>query len=303
MIKLSIDIKPEDVVPNKARYDAKVIASLEEISKLVPNHKAKNFKSRLWGYFKYRIWKQQDRKCCFCEKTIPEQESELEHFRPKTETKDIDNTLVTRLSYWWLAYDCINYMVSCGTCNNQKGNRFPIDDERTRVSNGTERLAPDGRLGQEENSIINPRFQCPERSLSYSFTSEAGIPLAHVKDQDKKGENSINVYDLNRQRVNKTKFRDNLPCKRGLVLGDLKNELKTYEKQLEDLDHYVAVQYREPDIDLADCITRLQSKIKKRVENIYSRFFSVSSEFSGMCKFWLKNETDLEDDFIRAGAR
>lgn len=135
MIKLNININPDEILPNKARYDNAVSDSLGEIANLLPNHKASDFKNKLWGYFKQSIWEQQGHKCAFCEKEIVSlDDAELEHFRPKTETHDEFKKQITREAYWWLAYDHKNYIVSCSTCNIQKGNKFPIEDEGTRIT-------------------------------------------------------------------------------------------------------------------------------------------------------------------------
>ena len=302
MIELNIDINPEDVVADIDDYNTRVQESLQKVGSLVPIHKSRDFDSTLWGYFKYKIWEQQGGNCCYCGKDIPEQQSQLEHFRPKTETRNLSNQFVTRNSYWWLVYNCINYLVACATCNNQKRNRFPIDDEATRVSNGTGELADDGSLSSEVPSIINPRFLDPEPSLSYSFTSESGMPLVYLIGIDDKGENSINVYDLNRQRVNAKKYRDNILFKRGMVKEALKNELKRYETQWENLNKIISVYADHPELGLANHIGRQRSRVEGIREKIYTRFLSPSSEYSGMCKYWVKTETELEDDLLASVA-
>ena len=163
MNSLNIDINLENIIPDKTRYDQEVTDSLNNIADLVPNHNSKVFIRRLWGYFKLEIWKQQGCKCAFCEKSIGSDDASIEHFRPKSETRDEDNNLKTREAYWWLVYDHRNYIVSCSTCNNQKGNRFPIEDEGTRVTarNIVEitDLNDDGVLEDEIPYIINPRYQ------------------------------------------------------------------------------------------------------------------------------------------------
>ena len=133
MIKLSININPDNIPPKKAKYDQEVTASLQEIANIIPNHKDTDFKDRLWGYFKQKLWQQQGFKCAYCESSLVADASHLEHFRPKSEVRDEDNDTITREAYWWLVYDHRNYIVSCSLCNNQKGNRFPLEDKRTRV--------------------------------------------------------------------------------------------------------------------------------------------------------------------------
>jgi uncharacterized protein (TIGR02646 family) len=53
--------------------------------------------------------------CAFCQGNLPHNDlGDVEHFRPKA-------------TYWWLAYDFGNYLLSCRVCNSHcKGNKFPI---------------------------------------------------------------------------------------------------------------------------------------------------------------------------------
>lgn len=304
MIKLSINIKPDDIPPNKAKYDREVTDSLQEIAAIVPNHKEGNFIRRLWSYYKFEIWKQQGRKCAYCEQSIVEGDSHIEHFRPKAETRDEDNAFITKEAYWWLVYDHRNYVVSCSTCNNQKGNRFPIEDKKTRVTAkdmaSINDLNDDGVLENEIPYIINPRYKNPEPHLVYSYTPNPLTPMVHIVNSDDTGKKTIKVLDLNRIRKNDETIRDPLPRKRGSVLHNFKNKIQEYKKDKEKLLMFKQAHVESSNVNLQAEINSLESTINKAKENITEQFLSHTAEFSGMCSFWLKNEMTLENDFLGA---
>lgn len=55
------------------------------------------------------------RVCAYCQCHLPHNDpGDVEHFRPKSQ-------------YWWLAYDFLNYLLSCAACNrNRKKEKFPL---------------------------------------------------------------------------------------------------------------------------------------------------------------------------------
>lgn len=304
MIKLNININPNDILSNKKKYDEDVSDSLKEIADLIPYHTSDDFKNKLWGVFKHSIWEQQDNKCAFCEKEImSSDDGQVEHFRPKTETRDEQNKHITRKAYWWLAYDHKNYVVSCGTCNKLKGNRFPLEDEDTRVTASSIdeiiALTDDGVLGDEMPLLINPRYQYPEIYLAYHYRPDTRMVFAEPKDDDGVGEKTIKILDLNRERKNEEIEKDYLPHKRGSVLSDFNKELDGFNLLKMNLINYRGSLVTIPDNEnLKKLVDDNESDINKKRNNIRERFLSKKAQFSGMCTFWLKHATDLEDDFI-----
>ena len=49
---------------------------------------------------------------------------EVEHFRPKKETKELDGTV--RDGYWWLSFDYTNFRLCGNVGNRKKGGWFPL---------------------------------------------------------------------------------------------------------------------------------------------------------------------------------
>jgi uncharacterized protein (TIGR02646 family) len=103
------------------------------------NLKAKEDKTSLdsgfWGELRPAFASIHGDKCWYCENGISGSVPEIEHFRPKNKVTNCEH----HPGYWWLAYECTNYRLSCSICNNQthKGNNFPLANEENRATNDT----------------------------------------------------------------------------------------------------------------------------------------------------------------------
>ena len=86
-------------------------------------------------------------------------------------------------------------MVSCSTCNNQKGNQFPIKKERTRVTaTDMDRiidLDDEGVLADEIPYIINPRYKNPKPHIKYSYAPDSITPMAYIEGKDDTGKKQL----------------------------------------------------------------------------------------------------------------
>ena len=90
--------------------------------------------------------------------------------------------------------------------------------------------------------------------------------------------------------------------KRGRVLNNFKKDIKDYKKKKEYLSRFRSVQAESPKAGLQEDIEFSKSDIDKAKEIIKAKFLLYTAEFSGMCLFWLKNDTNLEIDFIEKAA-
>lgn len=122
--------------------------------------------------------------------------------------------------------------------------------------------------------------------------------MAYIAEKDNVGKKTIDVLDLNRKRKNENKFRDNLPGKRGNILSYFRKEIRRYERLKDDLSRFRLCEAEQPDSNLKPAIDDLKIKIDKKIQGITKQFLSYSAEFSGMCIFWLNNDTPFADDFI-----
>ncbi len=101
-----------------------------------------------WSLIKSVYMEAQHNKCGFCERLLPPVEHgriehDVEHFRPKNRIAkwpphfqsdlhyDFDTGDADPKGYYWLAYEPLNYLTACKTCNsNRKRDYFPIKNQR-----------------------------------------------------------------------------------------------------------------------------------------------------------------------------
>jgi hypothetical protein len=91
-------------------------------------------------------------KCCYCETVIPKPyaDSQVEHWRPKSSSRQKLDGERMRPGYYWLAYSWDNLLLSCSFCNKIKNDLFPLAEPATRArSHGM-------RIEDERPSILKP---------------------------------------------------------------------------------------------------------------------------------------------------
>jgi uncharacterized protein (TIGR02646 family) len=150
-------------------------------------------------------------KCAFCEK-FQEDETlkrrkrriwQIEHYRPKAGAN----------SYYWLGYECTNFLLSCHACNASKKEDFEVSGARLTIENFME----NGTIDFSKCSIHDPIFQQEDPVFINPVTH---IPKNHfrfkadgtIEGKDEKGRRSIEIYDLDRQELNRArkKIVDNI---------------------------------------------------------------------------------------------
>ena len=132
-----------------------------------------------WGDIKDVFVRIQHFKCGYCERPMPRpqrrlgddngepwggrREYDVEHFRPKGSVRrwpdagfgaqyDFDTGDAMAGGYSWLAHDCLNYLASCKTCNqDNKKDYFPISRNRGRACYDVSRLND-----SERPFLVNP---------------------------------------------------------------------------------------------------------------------------------------------------
>ncbi len=104
----------------------------------------------------------QHNKCCFCESSLHAQHGDVEHFRPKGGWVQEDEDKLSKVGYYWLAYDWDNLFLACQKCNQTfKKNYFPIENPNDRALNHTHDIT------KELNLIINPSIDNPQEHLLF----------------------------------------------------------------------------------------------------------------------------------------
>lgn len=74
-------------------------------------------------------------KCCYCETLIPRPYALLyiEHWRPKSSSRQGWGEQRLWPGYYWLAYRWDNLLLSCFFCNSSKSDLFPLEDPAVRA--------------------------------------------------------------------------------------------------------------------------------------------------------------------------
>jgi uncharacterized protein (TIGR02646 family) len=209
MIRIKRSDIPASLNSMRVRKSQKVIQEMIESGK---KPKSTEFEAH-WGVEDVRraLWEMQNGKCCYCErKRDLKRESDIEHFRPKTEIAELQKD---EFGYWWLAYEWTNLFFSCRTCNQDyKKSRFPVFDESKRAK------TKDCILDSESSYLINPEAENPEDFIAYdwgSFDDRFVLPIG--KDSDRRGYHTIEILGLHREELLIDRASD-LQLLRGLAM-------------------------------------------------------------------------------------
>jgi len=152
----------------KAEYDAATLAFRNGTKKL-------KFKDSIYGHSTVRneLGRIQHGKCCYCEVKIPVPyaNQHVEHYRPKSRSRQSRATEPFFPGYYWLAYDWDNLFLSCQFCNSSnKGDLFPLGDEALRARDHN------GSIAYETPLILCPgSVDDPDQHIEYHEEIPRGI--------------------------------------------------------------------------------------------------------------------------------
>jgi len=182
---------PEVLTSNKVENTRKKI---EQKIKNKQSVKSTDFKAH-WKEkdVKDLIYYHQNGKCCYCErKRDRSMEMTVEHFRPKSSVQENKD----HSGYWWLAYEWDNLFLTCLSCNNKKGDKFPLLDEKRRSKH------PGDSLSNEEPYMINPIDENPEDYIGFDWDSTNLLVKAVGLDKNNRGAKVVNeLTAINSQSV------------------------------------------------------------------------------------------------------
>jgi uncharacterized protein (TIGR02646 family) len=134
-------------------------------------------------------------KCCFCERLVGG-DGDVEHFRPKSGYWQNKGQQIQKPGYYWLAYNWDNLYLSCKPCNQSyKLNLFPLSDPQKRAH------LHNNDISQEEPLLVDPGKEEPTEHIS--FRREVAFPVP----ESIKGEVTIEILQLNRDVLNKARFK------------------------------------------------------------------------------------------------
>lgn len=100
---------------NQATENMKRAANHEERCSYLRTH-------ALWSEFKEILIRYYGRICWYSECDLTGSFADVDHFRPKNQSTKANGECILSDGYWWLAYDYLNYRLSCEICNRPYGN-------------------------------------------------------------------------------------------------------------------------------------------------------------------------------------
>ncbi|MES2675064.1 MAG: hypothetical protein V4660_12550 [Pseudomonadota bacterium] len=147
-------------------------------------------------------------KCWYTETKFGGDYQEVEHFRPKKNTKNKDGSINgTHSGYHWLAFDLENYRLCKRRPNAKKGTYFPVIDEKFRASNESH----DWR--DELPLFLDPLDEEDYLLLSFDDNGKP-VPANNIADQDiERVEFTIDKYFLDEELLNRRRAETWVTCR------------------------------------------------------------------------------------------
>jgi hypothetical protein len=133
------------------------------------------FKDSIFGHATVRkeLGRVQHGKCCYCEVKIPVPYAlqHVEHYRPKSRSRQSRKAKPSLPGYYWLAYDWGNLFLSCHFCNSSnKADLFPLANEALRQRDHH------GSIAQEAPLVLCPgNIGNPDNHIEYHDEIPRGI--------------------------------------------------------------------------------------------------------------------------------
>lgn len=159
-------------------------------------------------------------KCWFSDTESLFNHFDVEHYRPKKESKDLEGN--TREGYWWLAFDWDNLRICGNVGNRMKGAYFPLNDE-TRAATAQARSRRD-----EVPLLLDPANEWDAALVEFNEIGEV-VPSPDAMDLDKKRlKVSVTRYKLNFQRLREKRHQVWNDCQR--LINKCENEIQEFNQ-------------------------------------------------------------------------
>lgn len=194
---------------------------LNTLSKILTSSERKEYltKHGIWSQFKPILIKYYGEKCWYSECSLEGSFGDVDHFRPKNKSTDEQKNEILPDGYWWLAYDYLNYRLSCEKSNRSfgdggKNDMFPLKAGTSPATQGNNNDTP---------ILLDP---CVESDVAIIDCNEAGeiIALSNDPYDESRVEISKKIYNWNCFNTARKKIRSD--CKIALELFEM-----TYESR------------------------------------------------------------------------
>ena len=194
MIRIHKPATPPTILVTKGQAACDALCADYEEKK--QNFETHDFNSSIYGHshVKEALIEAQHGKCCFCESKVFE-DGDVEHFRPKSASKQGSHERVVRPGYYWLAYNWVNLFLCCSTCNSRyKGILFPLIDPQRRA------LWHKDDVRNEEPLLIDPSQDEPTEHIRFDRYDACPV------NDSLRGKETIRILKLNRRQIRDRRF-------------------------------------------------------------------------------------------------
>lgn len=200
---------------------------LSELSQKETHAERTNYlkKNNIWSEFKPILFKYYGEKCWYSECSLEGAYGDVDHFRPKSKSTNEQGKTILKDGYWWLAYDYLNYRLSCEKSNRGfykggKKNYFPL-------KGGT--IPAEFPNKDDIPLLLDP---CKEDDTALVDCDEAGaiIALSDNPEDIRRIKTSSYIYNWNLFNAGRKSAR--LRCQTALKLFEMAYESDKYAEMM-----------------------------------------------------------------------
>ena len=165
----------------------------------------------IWRDFKEILIKYYGHICWYSECALTGSYGDVDHFRPKNRSTKANGECILPDGYWWLAYDYLNYRLSCEVCNRPSGEGgkkdiFPLKQD----------VSPSEPFAENEAGylLIDP---CEYNDTKLKGFGENGAIIALSSDKWEQTRVNVSRSVYNWDHFNAARKRVRLQCKTALM--------------------------------------------------------------------------------------
>jgi len=205
--------------------DAK--SHLGAVSKLTTHDDRKKYmtKHNIWSQFKPILIRYYGEKCWYSECSLEGSFGDVDHFRPKGKSTDDKKNIILSDGYWWLAYDYLNYRLSCEKSNRSfggggKNDMFPLKPGTIPATQGKKNDIP---------VLLDP---CVDSDVALIDCNEAGEIVALSSDPYEILRVDISKRIYNWNCFNSARKEARIECQLALKLFEMSYESDEYAENM-----------------------------------------------------------------------
>ncbi|MBY0485570.1 MAG: hypothetical protein K2P85_00020 [Flavobacteriaceae bacterium] len=191
-------------------------------------------------------------KCWYSESLENSSEWEIEHYRPKAQSKNEDGAIIRDDGYWWLSYHWSNYRLAGSLVNKLrrdrfengievfgKGNYFPL------IQNSLIAQPDDFNCSCESTLLIDPIIPSDVRLLSFDCNGEVFPTYTEADDliNYKKANLSIRFYGLDHTPIKRSRYKIWQKCE--TIVDNANDYIKNHNPTPLQINNKISECYKE----------------------------------------------------------